>query len=557
MAKYFYSLYLYRRAWFLCIWLLLLSASASRAQGPTWQTVVGIPQNPAAFSHVLQTVPDGHGNVYVGGYFSGTLTLGATSLTSRFSQLFLAKWSRATGQYVWGVTYGDGLTPTGLAVQGTSIYLSASTSFPAGYVLKFTDAGTSVNLGWAQSFPNAQMGGLALSGTDIYLTGSFSNRTITFGNTTLANTGYSSLFLTKFTDTGTSPSYLWATRATGTSPSSAVIPQRVVVQNSTVYLSGYFINEATFGSTHLASSGQGDIFISKLTDVGTEGRFIWTTSFGGNSNDYAPQLIVNGASLYVGGSFFSASMTCGNTTLPNAGSTDIYVTKLVDTGTGCTFSWAKRAGGTSGDILNGMALQGSTLYITGYFGSLAAASISFDNITLSNAGPISGYLAALTDGGLTNSFAWAQVVGGAGGDYMTSLAVDGPLVYLGGYVGSASFRLGSFTLSNYQDREVGLLASFIYSAALATATPLPLVGSQLYPNPATGTTTWQLAAGTQAKGAVLTLLDELGRVVRSTYVALPTTGLRYELNLLGLARGTYHLRVQAEEHVGWHRLQVD
>lgn len=45
--------------------------------------------------------------------------------------------------------------------------------------------------------------------------------------------------------------------------------------------------------------------------------------------------------------------------------------------------------------------------------------------------------------------------------------------------------------------------------------------------------------------AVLSLLDVLGRAVRTEIVALPTAGLHHELNLVGLSPRLYALRVTA------------
>lgn len=45
--------------------------------------------------------------------------------------------------------------------------------------------------------------------------------------------------------------------------------------------------------------------------------------------------------------------------------------------------------------------------------------------------------------------------------------------------------------------------------------------------------------------ATPTLLDVLGRAVRTAVVPLPPTGLRHEFSLVGLAPGFYALQVRA------------
>ena len=73
---------------------LLLAAPGARAQAPIWQTAVAV--NGAA-SMVTATAIDASGNVHVAGYFTGTVSFGATTLTSAGDRdVFVAKWSRAS-----------------------------------------------------------------------------------------------------------------------------------------------------------------------------------------------------------------------------------------------------------------------------------------------------------------------------------------------------------------------------------------------------------------------------------------------------------------------------
>jgi len=57
--------------------------------------------------------------------------------------------------------------------------------------------------------------------------------------------------------------------------------------------------------------------------------------------------------------------------------------------------------------------------------------------------------------------------------------------------------------------------------------------------------------------AVLSLLDVLGRVVRTETVALPTAGLHHELHLVGLSPRLYALRVTASAVTPAHWLVVE
>ena len=57
--------------------------------------------------------------------------------------------------------------------------------------------------------------------------------------------------------------------------------------------------------------------------------------------------------------------------------------------------------------------------------------------------------------------------------------------------------------------------------------------------------------------ATLTLLDALGRTVRTVAVSLPAAGLRHKLALRGLAPGFYALQVRAGTEVGTRLLVVE
>ena len=100
--------------------------------------------------------------------------------------------------------------------------------------------------------------------------------------------------------------------------------------------------------------------------------------------------------------------------------------------------------------------------------------------------------------------------------------------------------------------------AFLTDATLTATTPA-LSGSAftLAPNPARASTIVQLPALPGTATATLTLLDALGRAVRTTTVALPPAGLRYELSLAGLPPGLYALRVQAGTDRATRRLVVE
>ena len=72
------------------------------------------------------TAVDQAGNVYITGYFSGTLTLGTTTLESAGSDdIFVAKYD-ATGTPLWAKRAGGAAQDQafGVAVSGSAVYIS-------------------------------------------------------------------------------------------------------------------------------------------------------------------------------------------------------------------------------------------------------------------------------------------------------------------------------------------------------------------------------------------------------------------------------------------------
>ena len=91
---------------------------------------------------------------------------------------------------------------------------------------------------------------------------------------------------------------------------------------------------------------------------------------------------------------------------------------------------------------------------------------------------------------------------------------------------------------------------------MATATPAASATTVLsYPNPAHGRTTVVLPIASGP--ATLTLLDALGRVVRTKLATAAAATPATELDLTGLAPGVYALRVAAGGHTATTHLAVE
>ncbi|MDO7876973.1 T9SS type A sorting domain-containing protein [Hymenobacter sp. ASUV-10] len=386
--------------------LALLFAAGSLpsvAQTPAWQSAQAMAS--LEYGSVQATAVDAAGNVYLAGGFSVNIMVGNIMLTSHGNQdAFVAKFNLASNQFMWVQQVG----------------------------------------GIGDDYIEA----LAVSGTSVYVAGSFRG-SVSFGATTLSNMGYySDVFVTKLTDAG---SFVWAQQAGGTSHDNA---RALAVSGSSVYVAGAFFSPtASFGATTLtntdATAPTSDVFVAKLTDVGSTSNFVWAQQAGGSNYDQVIGLAVSGSSVYVAGDFYSPTASFGDTTLTNtdatAATSDVFVAKLTDAGSTSNFVWAQQAGGMGYDGASELAVSGTSVYAAGAFSSPTA---SFGAATLTNTGLYDMFVTKLTDAGSTSNFVWAQQAGGAGRDQVMALAVSSTNVYVAGAFSSPTASFGAATLTN-------------------------------------------------------------------------------------------------------------
>ncbi len=575
--------------------LLWLAPPAAHAQAPAWtQLSSGVPVTSNGFSYVQASAADAAGNVYVSGYFFGTVRFGTTQLTSdattspSASDGFVAKWSSATGTFVWAVALGGSGADQApaLAVSNGSVYVgghfysptaafgplsltntTSATSSSDAFVAKLTDAGTTANFMWVR-----QVGGtdtdmatsLAVSGSNVYLAGLYSSPTLAIGGTVLtnANAFASDTFVAKFTDAGATTGVAWALSFGSTGSDEA---RALAVSGSSIYVLGDFTSSfLSLGTTALTnaagSAGTPDVFLAKLADAGTSVGVVWAQRAGGTGVDTGDALALNGASLYVAGSFGSATASVGTLLLTNASSTantaDVFVAKLTDAGAGATAVWAQSAGGIGTERPKGVAVRGTNVYVAGGYGYPNA---TFGATVLPNRGTATAldiFVAKLADSGSSAAFAWAQSAGGVNGESAYCVALTGNLVVTaGGAAAQATF--GTLAVPPSATTTSAFVAAILDPTLTATAAAQGTLSFSLYPNPARNATTVQLPAQPGATTATLTLRDALGRTLRTETMNLPATGLRHEFDLANIPAGLYAVQVQAGAATATRQLVVE
>ena len=285
---------------------------------------------------------------------------------------------------------------------------------------------------------------------NVYLAGTL-NRTATFGTLSVTTVEGPDLFVAKWSRAANA--YVWVQRAGG--PGFDIFGGLTVSGNA-VYLTGAYSNTATIGSTTLTSPNGLANFVARLTDAGASSTWAWATtvatSFNGSIFPFT-QIAASGNNVYVTGRF-DDRLSFGTTVLTSAGIYDGYVGKLVDTGTAGTIGWVKQVGGTNNDYTQGLAVQGSTVYITGFFQS----DLLLGTIALTGSPTRSIYVAKLLDAGATASYVWAQTAGYNYQTYPTCLRVQGNQLYLlGGFFSQAAFGTTTLTTRGGRDSFVAKL----------------------------------------------------------------------------------------------------
>ena len=587
---------LFSLAWLLAGLLSFISRQAAHAQAPAWQSLTGVTVVSSGGSHVYATTTDSNGNIILVGGFAGAVNFGSTTLTSNSVDAFVAKFNPTSGRFVWAYQMGGGDTDeaVAVAVSGTSIYVTGAfqsaaaafgslnlanssgggNSFTNAYITKLTDAGGSASFVWVQQPTGVydEYGtGLAVSGNDVYMTGKVLGASqpppfpggpspcagvcyngVRFGTVASFQTR-SAGFVAKLTDAGSSASFGWVLPIQEVDGDLRAIDVRAVTVNgSSVYVTGSFsgLNTMSFGSVGLPILGpdaQG--FIAKVTDNGNTCSMAWVNRLASSSGE-GRAVVANGTAVYVAGSF-GGTGAFGTTSLVSTGAKEAFIAKLTDAGPNASFDWAQRAGGTGDDVATALVMRGFNLYAVGYTASAAA---DFGAATLTQSASQTLFVTKVSSGA-SGGFLWVQATGGVTGASAepSSAGVAGSQLYVAG-TATPTATFGTLSLASQGGSRNEVLATLADPTLTATTAALRPESIGLFPSPAHGRATVQLPAIPGAATATLTVLDALGRPVRTQMAA---TNSKAALDLTGLAPGLYAVRVTAGGSTATHKLVVE
>jgi hypothetical protein len=416
---------------------------------------------------------DASANAYITGHFVNTVDfdpgVGVVNLTSAGNNdIFLARYD-ASGNYVYAIKIGGAANDIGY---GIAVDASSNAYITGQFqgTVDFDPSGTTVNLISTGANNNTasdiflarynasgtyvyakKMGGTSFdvgfsialdASNNAYITGQFIG-TADFdpgaGTVNLIGAGSYDVFVGKYDASG---NYTTAVKIGGT---GVDIGHALKLDaSSNIYIAGQFESTVDFdpgaGTVNLTSGSTENGYVMKLTN---SAGYLWVAMQGGYSNTWIPDegrgIAVDAAgNAYVTGSFQGTAdfdPGAGTFNLTSAGDNDIFLAKYDPAG---NFLWAKRFGGTGGDVAHGIVRDGSNIYITGIFSNTVDFNPGGTAANLISAGSTDVFIAKYDASG---NYVWAIKLGGSSVDAGRALVIDASsnVCIIGDFAGNADF----------------------------------------------------------------------------------------------------------------------
>jgi hypothetical protein len=425
---------------------------------------------------------DSAGNIIVAGSFTGSLPLGNTTLiSSGQNDAFVSKLDPA-GNVLWARQYGGANNQFAMAGAGDSAgnvfiggYFSGTITFDGitvinaqgtdFFVIKLDGQGVPI---WTKVFNEAAAGNgtqilnsLAVDGAgNVVLTGTYDTGLTFDPQHVLAAQGGSELFLAKLK--ASDGSTLWATTAGDV---GSHIGQQVRVDPvGNVVVAGMFQNTMKLGGTTLSVTANNSSFFVARTD--SAGTFSWAKSYGPYSGGVTAvvsglSLDSTGAAVFTG--TYQGSLNFGGAVLTNTrAANNLFLAKL---DSGGAHKWSLQlgsslgSGNTTAHRPASVAIDSSNnVYVVGGCGG---ASLDVGaSLTCGSTGNWSPYLIQFDSGG---ALGFSRVFGSDAGSLWTaasSVSVTPRMAFVAGVnAGGMNFGTGAHASASGSDLVVSSIVT--------------------------------------------------------------------------------------------------
>jgi hypothetical protein len=348
---------------------------------------------------------------------------------------------------------------------------------------------------------------------NVYVTGYFEGAAdFDPGPNTLSlnSNGGQDIFILKLDDSG---NFVWAKQMGG---NSFDMGESIAVDNlGNVYTTGFFEGAVDFDpgldTLKYSSNGDRDIFVQKLDN---SGDLVWVKQMGGGGPDIGEALVLDTfGNIYTTGTFrFSADFDPGfDTLLLNSnGDRDIFIQKLDNSG---DLVWVKQMGGVFFDKGQSITVddQGN-IYTTGYFRGIVDFDPGVDTFNLTSfVGDRDIFIQKLDASG---NFVGVGHVGGPDREEGKSIAIDNLTnIYVTGYFyDSVDFDPGtdSFNLTSLGNEDLFVLK--LKNIIAGTKDQINNLDIVIYPNPTSNT--FIIDKGINSEISVY-VFDNMGKLIVS------------------------------------------
>ena len=513
------------------------------------------------YAQGLAVTTDNAGNVYTTGTFSGVIDFdpgaGDQSIGASGDDVFISKLD-ASGNFVWAKVIGSVGTDVAWAIATDNtgnIYLTGyflgTVDFDPGagtanmtslgasdvFILKLDTNGDFVWVKTVGGTDNEEGNCIRVDASNnVYISGTMNNGTVDFdpGPSNYDLSGYYDTFILKLDASG---DFVWAKKFD--CPIDLVHIYAIELDASgNVYSSGRFLETTDFdpgaGTSNLTANDGTDIFVCKLNSAGD---FQWVKQIIGTEPASAYGLDVDaGNNIYLTGRFSGTAdfdPGAGTANLTSFGDYDIFVCRLNSTG---DYVWANKFGGTTADQAEDIAVSSNgNIYVTGAFNTVADFDpTSGTNYLISN-GSADAFCLKLNSSG---TFLSVMQFGGAGNDWGQALAIDvNKNVLLTGWFSGTADLNPTTTVENFT--AAGSNDPFVVRLKIddlgEDKKELSDGNFTLYPNPATN----QINIIITDKIEQVTIYNIAGELVQSENKTL--------ISIENLERGIYIVLVKTEK----------